>query len=60
MAVYWHSDMDNIADCKVEASRGHVGSDGSIAESGLLEFLMLLYPLFLYYFPIILLFFIGF
>ena len=47
MAVYWHSDMDNIADCKVEASRGHVGSDENIAESGLLEFLVLLYLLLL-------------
>ena len=44
MAVDWHSDMDNIADCKVKASRGQVGSDENIAESGVL---VVVYPLFL-------------
>ena len=47
VAVDWHSDLDNMADCEVEASRSHVGSDENITESGLLEFLELLYPLFL-------------
>ena len=47
MAVDWHSDMDKTADCKVKASRGHVGSDENIAESGLLKFLVLFYAQFL-------------
>ena len=36
-----------MADCEVEASPGHGVSDENIAESGLLKFLVLLYPLFL-------------